>query len=242
MSPALRSASLLSGSRPPPGTVVRTWPLCRIGGVPVVYLSLAANAAPPVRPSMTSPPEDSAARTASEAQARLLRAALGDRAAFEALYRSTSSALLAVCLRLMPDRAEAEDVLQDAFVAIWHKADQYDPQKASAMTWLIAIVRNKAIDRMRSGGYAFKRASIELPEELDDGEPTPAARAEAVSEAELLRTCMEALEPRRRQLIRTAFYEGTTYEELAQRTGSPVGSVKSWIRRGLLQLRACLEQ
>lgn len=179
---------------------------------------------------------------ANEAQAQLLRAALGDRAAFEALFRNVSGALLAVCLRLIPDRAEAEDVLQESFVAIWHKADQFDPQRATAMTWMIAIVRNKAIDRLRGSAHAFKRASVELAEELSDQAPSPAARAEAVSDAELLRTCLEALEPRRRQLIRTAFFDGDTYEELAQRTGSPIGSVKSWIRRGLLQLRACLEQ
>lgn len=191
---------------------------------------------------MTEPTEASAAPATAEAQALLLRVAMGDHSAFEALYRLAAGALLATCLRLIPDRAEAEDVLQESFVAIWHKADQFDPQRATAMTWLIAVVRNKAIDRLRSGGYAFKRASVELAEELGDDSPSPAARAEAVSEAELLRTCLDALDARRRQLIRVAFFEGSTYEELAQRTGSPLGSVKSWIRRGLLQLRACLEQ
>lgn len=172
----------------------------------------------------------------------LQRIADGDRVAFEQLYHATAARLLGVCRRVLPDRAEAEDVLQESFVAIWHKADQFDPQRATAMTWMIAIARNKAIDRLRGSAHAIKRASIELADELGDEAPSPAARAEAVSEVELLRTCLEALEPRRRQLIRTAFFEGETYEELAQRTGSPIGSVKSWIRRGLLQLRACLEQ
>jgi len=191
---------------------------------------------------MTESPADPSSAPANEAQAQLLRAALGDRSAFEALFRNVSGALLAVCLRLIPDRAEAEDVLQESFVAIWHKADQFDPQRATAMTWMIAIARNKAIDRLRGGAHAIRRASVELADELSDEAASPAARAEAISETELLRICLEALEPRRRQLIRTAFFEGETYEELAQRTGSPIGSVKSWIRRGLLQLRACLEQ
>lgn len=191
---------------------------------------------------MTESPADPPTAPTNEAQAQLLRAALGDRAAFEALFRNVSGALLAVCVRLLPDRAEAEDVLQESFVAIWHKADQFDPQRATAMTWMIAIARNKAIDRLRGGAQALRRASVELADELSDETPSPAARAEAISEVELLRICLEALEPRRRQLIRTAFFDGDTYEELAQRTGSPVGSVKSWIRRGLLQLRACLEQ
>ena len=215
---------------------------CRIGGVPVVYGLPAIDAASLVTQSMTESPADPSSMPANEAQAQLLRAALGDRSAFEALFRNVSGALLAVCLRLIPDRAEAEDVLQESFVAIWHKADQFDPQRATAMTWMIAIARNKAIDRLRGSAHAIKRASIELADELGDEAPSPAARAEAISDAELLRTCLEALEPRRRQLIRTAFFEGETYEELAQRTGSPIGSVKSWIRRGLLQLRACLEQ
>ncbi|WP_363800110.1 sigma-70 family RNA polymerase sigma factor [Lysobacter firmicutimachus] len=191
---------------------------------------------------MTESFADPSSAPANEAQAQLLRAALGDRSAFEALFRNVSGALLAVCLRLIPDRAEAEDVLQESFVAIWHKADQFDPQRATAMTWMIAIARNKAIDRLRGSAHAFKRASVEIADELDDDAPSPAERAESISDAELLRTCLEALEPRRRQLIRTAFFDGETYEELARRTGSPIGSVKSWIRRGLLQLRACLEQ
>lgn len=207
-----------------------------------MYGALAVDAAPPVIQSMTESFADPSSAPANEAQAQLLRAALGDRSAFEALFRNVSGALLAVCLRLIPDRAEAEDVLQESFVAIWHKADQFDPQRATAMTWMIAIARNKAIDRLRGSAHAFKRASVEIADELDDDAPSPAERAESISDAELLRTCLEALEPRRRQLIRTAFFDGETYEELARRTGSPIGSVKSWIRRGLLQLRACLEQ
>ena len=172
----------------------------------------------------------------------LLDVAQGDRAAFERLYRLASSRLFAICLRLLPDRAEAEDVLQDVFTAIWHKAEQFDPGRASAMAWMAMIARNRCIDRLRSPGHAVRRTAIELGDELPDDGATPADEAVASNERERLQDCLERLDERRRGLIRTAFFEGVTYEELATRSGAPLGSVKSWIRRGLLQLRTCLEQ
>ena len=172
----------------------------------------------------------------------LLDVAQGDRAAFERLYRLASPRLFAICLRLLPDRAEAEDVLQDVFTSIWHKAEQFDPDRASAMAWMAMIARNRCIDRLRSPGHAVRTTAIELGDELPDGGSTPAEEAVASNERERLQDCLQRLDDRRRGLIRTAFFEGVTYEELATRSGAPLGSVKSWIRRGLLQLRACLEQ
>lgn len=172
----------------------------------------------------------------------LERVARGDREAFERLYRETSSKLFGICLRVLPDRAEAEDVLQEVFASVWRKADQFDAARASAITWMAMIARNRAIDRLRSAPSQMKRASVELAEDLADGGPTPQARAEAQTEGARLNACLDELDERRRSLIRTAFFEGATYEELAQRVGSPLGTVKSWIRRGLLQLRACLER
>lgn len=178
-----------------------------------------------------------------DAQADLLAGvARGDRVAFERLYRSASPRLFAICLRLLPDRAEAEDVLQEVFTAIWHKAEQFDPTRASPMAWMGMIARNRAIDRLRSPGHAVRTTAIELGDELPDGGATPADEAEAHTERERLQRCLQRLDDRRRGLIRTAFFEGATYEELARRSGAPLGSVKSWIRRGLIQLRACLEQ
>lgn len=177
-----------------------------------------------------------------DAAAQLLGAiARGDRAAFERLYRDTSARLFGVCLRLLPERAEAEDVLQEVYATVWRKAGQFDAGRASAAVWLAMIARNKAIDRLRAMP-ALRRAPLELSEELADAAPTPAAQAERLDERERLRRCLDELDARRRDLIRTAFFEGCTYEELAQRSGSPLGSVKSWIRRGLIQLRACLER
>lgn len=172
----------------------------------------------------------------------LVDVARGDRDAFERLYRATSSRLFAVCLRVLSDRAEAEDVLQEVYTTIWHKAEQFDPGRASAMAWMAMVARNRAIDRLRAPGHAVRTTAIELGDELPDGGATPADEAEAHTERERLQRCMQRLDDRRRGLIRTAFFEGATYEELARRSGAPLGSVKSWIRRGLMQLRTCLEQ
>lgn len=173
--------------------------------------------------------------------ALLLRIADGDRLAFERLYQATASRLLGICLRVLSDRAEAEDVLQDVYVAIWRKASQFALSKSSSMTWLAAIARHRAIDRLRANPALASRQPLDGIELEAEPEATPAARVEALSERERLDRCFAQLDDRRRSLIRTAFFDGATYEDLAQRTGSPLGSIKSWIRRGLLQLRACLE-
>lgn len=170
----------------------------------------------------------------------LASVARGSRAAFEALYRDTSSRLFGVCLRVLPDRAEAEDVLQEVYVSVWNKASQFDPARAGAMTWLSMIARNRAIDRLRARP-PLRSTPLDLSEDLVDSGATPQQNAEAGSENARLEACMGQLDARKRTLIREAFFGGLTYEELATRIGSPLGSVKSWIRRGLTQLRACLE-
>jgi RNA polymerase sigma-70 factor (ECF subfamily) len=104
------------------------------------------------------------------------------------------------------------------------------------------IARNRAIDRLRAAPPAGHHAPLELADEVADAEPTPAHAAERDDDSARLGECLAKLDGRRRTLIRTAFFEGATYEELAARVGSPLGSVKSWIRRGLQQLRACLER
>ena len=179
--------------------------------------------------------------TADLAQA-LAAVAGGDRGAFERVYIATSAKLFGVCLRVLPDRDEAEDVLQEVYATVWRKAGQFDASRASPITWLAMIARNKAIDRLRATPAAARTAPIELAETVADPTASPVSEAEAAVENARLGHCMEQLEARRRSLIRTAFFEGATYEELARRIGSPIGSVKSWIRRGLMQLRACLEQ
>jgi RNA polymerase sigma-70 factor (ECF subfamily) len=166
----------------------------------------------------------------------------GSRSAFEALYHATSSKLFGICLRLLSDRAEAEDVLQEVYASVWHKAAQFDAARANANTWLGMIARHKAIDRLRALPGPHRNAPIEWAEAVADPLASPLQHAEATTQRARLDGCMEQLDERRRMLICTAFFEGATYEELAERCGSPLGSVKSWIRRGLTQLRACLER
>ena len=171
----------------------------------------------------------------------LAQVALGNREAFERLYRITADRLYGICVRVLTDRAAAEEVLQEVYASVWRKAAQYDSGRAGAMNWLGTLARNRAIDRLREQPARGVFAGIDAAAELADPAASPAQAAEALIEHRRLESCVEQLEPRRRSLIRDAFFEGFTYEELARRAQAPLGSVKSWIRRGLLQLRECLE-
>jgi RNA polymerase sigma-70 factor (ECF subfamily) len=171
----------------------------------------------------------------------LAQVALGNRAAFAALYQSTAGRLFGICLRVLAQRAEAEDALQDVYTAVWRKAAQFDPAKASATAWLAMIARNKAIDRLRALPVQQGRAHFDLAAEVEDPAPSLAQTVQTATDREQLEHCLNRLEPKRRTLIRAAFFDGLTYEELAARIDAPLGTIKSWIRRGLLQLRECLD-
>lgn len=173
--------------------------------------------------------------------ALLLQIADGRQDAFETLYRDTAATLLGICMRVLRDRHEAEDVLQEVYVSVWSKAGQFDRERARAMTWLGSIARNRAIDRVRARPASMHHQPIEELELADEDAPTPAAGIDALRERAQLDDCIGQLEPKRRSLIRTAFFENVTYDVLAARMEAPLGSVKSWIRRGLQQLKACLE-
>lgn len=170
----------------------------------------------------------------------LLRTAKNDRQSFSDLYRQTSPRLLAVCVRMLREPREAEEVLQEVYVTVWQRAGAFDPARSSGLTWLIALTRNKAIDRLRQRPDATVNDGFAL-ESLADEKPTPATSAEAGQEYERLRKCLDELESHQRLSIQEAFFSGMTYSALATRTNVPLGTLKSWIRRGLLQLRACLE-
>jgi RNA polymerase sigma-70 factor (ECF subfamily) len=174
-------------------------------------------------------------------EALLAQIAMGNRAAFDALYRATANRLFGICLRVLTQRSEAEDALQDVYTTVWRKAAQFDPSKAGATAWLAMIARNKAIDRLRSLPFQQARTSLELDQDVEDPAASPAQAVQTATDRERLEHCLDRLEPKRRSLIRSAFFDGLTYEELATRIEAPLGSIKSWIRRGLLQLRECLD-
>ena len=178
---------------------------------------------------------------ANSLEALLAQVAMGNRAAFNTLYRSTANRLFGICLRVLTQRSEAEDALQDVYTAVWRKAAQFDATKASATAWLAMIARNKAIDRLRSMPAQQARSSLELAENVEDTAASLPQQVQTATDRARLEHCLERLEPRRRSLIRAAFFDGLTYEELAAKIEAPLGSIKSWIRRGLLQLRECLD-
>lgn len=163
-----------------------------------------------------------------------------DQKAFAELYKRTSSKLFGVCLRMLRDRSEAEEVLQETYATVWRRASSFDASKASAITWLVTLSRNKAIDRLRQHREELLDDPSRLEETVDE-QPTPAADAETSQEHQRLQHCLDELEPQQQSSVREAFFTGATYNELATRCKVPLGTMKSWIRRSLLQLRTCLD-
>ena len=166
--------------------------------------------------------------------------AAGDRAALSLLYERTSAKLFGICTRLLPSAAEAEEVLQDVYVTVWQKAARYDETKASPITWLAVLARNKAIDRLR--GRRIATDEIDVAADVADPGASADELIEAGQDQARLAACLDELDEKPRAMIRAAFLDGATYPELAQREQVPLGTMKSWIRRGLMRLRGCLER
>lgn len=169
----------------------------------------------------------------------LVKTGGGDKAAFEFVYRNTSAKLFGVCLRIFPERTEAEEALQDAYINIWNRAGRYEPGRFSPISWLVAVTRNRAIDRLRSGGK-MRSAPIEEASLIADNAPLADAMLQSKDDDNALHGCIETLDPKDAGFIRAAFLKGMTYAELANRESLPLGTVKSRIRRALLKLRNCL--
>ena len=198
-------------------------------------------------PSMQTPDTPLPATTSrtddrSDALARLLAAtAAGDRTAFQELYDRSSSKLFGVVLRIVRDRSRAEDVLQDVYLRIWQRAQSFDARQGRPITWMAAVARNRAIDIVRA-----ERPTQSLGEDGDEEEVFRAGGQVATgvdpAEMETLRHCLGEIAEDDRNLILLAYYEGYSREELADRFGMPVGTVKTRLRRGLGTLRGCLER
>ena len=174
--------------------------------------------------------------------AALARIPGGDRAALQTVYRLTAAKLFGVCLRILHDQAEAEDVLQEVYLTVWRKAGDFDAARASPMTWLIAIARNRAIDRLRASRQARRLEPIDAAADIADARPGADSMVEGVQESARLHRCLGTLAAHERAALRGAFFDGNTYEELAARMNVPLGTMKSWIRRAMIKLKACLEQ
>lgn len=172
--------------------------------------------------------------------ALLLRVAGGERPALRDLYDRTSAKLFGICMRICADQQGAEDVLQDVYIAVWNRAASFDRERSSPITWLATIARNRAIDWRRSRQRVDATLPIDAASAIAD--PAPDA-SDAIDDARLaarLRACLASLDRRAESAIREAYFGGLTYAELATRDAVPLGTMKSWIRRGLDRLRKCL--
>jgi RNA polymerase sigma-70 factor, ECF subfamily len=181
---------------------------------------------------------------AEELAQLISRVALADRAAFSQLYQMTSAKLFGVTLRILNNRQEAEDALQEAYVKVWNRAATFAPTSSTAgmspIGWLIAIARNQAIDviRARKGGH------VDIDEAFDLADDAPGAEAQlsAKGDAKLLSDCLARLETDRAEAVRRAYLDGWSYQELADTYKVPLNTMRTWLRRSLMKLKECLEQ
>lgn len=167
------------------------------------------------------------------------RSAAGDAAAFKTLYDSTSAKLFGVILRILHERGEAEDVLQEVYTTVWRKAAEFDAARASPVTWMATIARNRAIDRLRARG-SRPTTPLEAAAEVRDTAPAADEMIDASDDARRLHAALDTLDARHAAAIRSTYFEGLTYEALAVREGVPVGTLKSWVRRGLLRMQGAM--
>jgi RNA polymerase sigma-70 factor (ECF subfamily) len=171
-----------------------------------------------------------------------MRAGRGEKAALETIYAATSAKLFGICLRILRDRQDAEDVLQEVYLSVWRRAGSFDPARASPITWLATLARNRAIDRLRSAKRSAGMEPVDAALEVADPSPDALAAIESREDAVRLAGCIGELEERTARAIRAAFFGGLTYSDLAERDDVPLGTVKSWIRRGLMKLKECLQR
>lgn len=156
------------------------------------------------------------------------------------LYDATSAKLFGVCLRILKDHTEAEDAVQDVYVKLWRNARSYREGQYSPMSWLIAIARNTAIDKIRSRQMAY--AEMDEAGEVPDTAPSPEAAMVSVDEMGRIGVCLGELPPQRAQAVHAAYVEGFSYAELAGRFGVPLNTMRTWLHRSLKSLRECLER
>ncbi|WP_424631490.1 sigma-70 family RNA polymerase sigma factor [Bradyrhizobium sp. SYSU BS000235] len=162
-----------------------------------------------------------------------------DEAAFERLYEATSAKLYGVVLRILKRQDLTEEVIQDAYVKIWNSAGQFNPGLSSPITWMVSIARNRAIDVVR------KRSEISIEEEpgamdVASDTPDPLARKDMSEELQRILECVGQLEPQRQRLVLLAYYNGWSREQLSRKFDAPLNTIKTWLRRSMVEIRECL--
>ena len=176
-----------------------------------------------------------------EVAALLAATAGGDRAAFQRLYEKTSPTLLGSLVRILRDRALAEDALQEVYIQVWNRAGQFEAARGSAWAWLVSIARYRAIDLRRRESRRPGGGDFELETVAAESEPHEGLMSLGLSAGASLERCLGALQSRQRQCIVLAYEGGLSHSEVALDLGESLGTVKSWIRRGLAALKRCLE-
>lgn len=186
--------------------------------------------------------KSTASEDASDELGRLLsRCGLGDQTAFAALYDATSAKLYGVALRILRREAWAEEALQEAYVKIWRHAESYNPARGRPMTWMINVVRNQALDLLRRADYRAQEEEWNPDKDQRVSTENPAVLAETSQEMQRVLGCLGLLGEEQRDCILLSYYRGLTPTEVADRLQRPVGTVKTWIRRGLIKVRECLD-
>jgi len=165
--------------------------------------------------------------------------AKGDQAAFEELYAATRAKLYGVLLRILGRPELAEEVMQETYFKVWKMADRFDPTLASPITWMVAMARNRAIDIMR------KRGELSIEDEPDalgvaSDQAAPLARREMTEELKRLLSCLGKLDPEKQRIVLLAYYSGWSRERLSTKLDIPVNTIKTWLRRSLLEIRECM--
>src|SRR5690242_305917 len=176
--------------------------------------------------------------SAAEIADLISRCALRDRTAFKSLYGRTSAKLFGVTLRILRDRSEAEEALQEVYVKIWQRADKYVPGGYSPISWLVAVARNHALDVLRA--RKPQGEDIDLALDVADAGPTPEQAEAARGERSRIDNCLSQLDAEKADAVRGAYLDGYSYEELATRHRVPLNTMRTWLRRSLMKLRECL--
>jgi RNA polymerase sigma-70 factor (ECF subfamily) len=169
------------------------------------------------------------------------RVAMGDRSAFATLYQSTSPKLFSICLRILRDRTEAEEALQEIYIKVWQRAKTFATGAGTPGTWLAAIARNHSIDSIRSRKPVAEDIADNY-ELADEAVASPEQQVVIMDEGRRIDSCMQELEATHASAVRRAYVEGLSYLELADELQVPLNTVRTWLRRSLIKLRECMQR
>lgn len=170
----------------------------------------------------------------------LVEVAQGSQVAYEALYNRVSASVYGLVVRVLRDRAQSEEVAQEALLQVWREAARYDERQGGAMAWVMTIAHRRAVDRVRSEESAARRSQRHALREVETSFDSVAEDVETTLEREAVRKCLAALTTLQREAVDLAYYSGLTYREVAEQLEVPLGTVKTRMRDGLIRMRDCL--